>query len=63
MIIVIQNDTIQKKTRNKLRSKIKIKHWIIRAVELYELCNLRFADDIDLVVGSNTELQELSNKL
>ena len=31
MIILIQNDTIQK-TRNKLRSKIKIKHWIIRAV-------------------------------
>ena len=33
MIIVRKNDTIQKKTRNKRRSKIKIKHWIIRAVE------------------------------
>ena len=33
MITVRQNETIQKKTRNKRRSKIKIKHWIIRAVE------------------------------
>ena len=27
------------------------------------LCNLRFADDIDLLAGSNTELQELTDKL
>jgi exonuclease III len=27
------------------------------------LCNLRFADDIDLLAGSNEELQELSDKL
>ena len=33
MITVRQNDTIQKKTRNKRRSKIKIKHWILRAIE------------------------------
>ena len=28
-----------------------------------ELCNLIFADDLDLMVGSNTELQKLTNKL
>ena len=33
------------------------------AVGGYELCNLKFADDIDLMAGSNTELQELINKL
>ena len=27
------------------------------------LCNLKFADDIDLLTGSNTELQELTDKL
>ena len=27
------------------------------------LCNLRFADDIDLLAGSNKELQELTDKL
>ena len=27
------------------------------------LCNLRFADDIDLMAGSNTELQDLTDKL
>ena len=27
------------------------------------LCNLRFADDIDLLAGSETELQELTNRL
>ena len=27
------------------------------------ICNLRFADDIDLMAGSNTELQDLTNKL
>ena len=27
------------------------------------ICNLRFADDIDLMGGSNTELQDLTNKL
>ena len=27
------------------------------------ICNLHFADDIDLMVGSNSELQELTNKL
>ena len=32
---VRKNDTIQK-TRHLRRSKIKIKHWIIRAVEIYE---------------------------
>ena len=26
------------------------------------ICNLCFADDIDLIVGSNSELQELTNK-
>ena len=32
MITVRQNDMIQTKTRNKQRSKIKIKNWIIRAL-------------------------------
>ena len=27
------------------------------------ICNLRFADDINLMVGSNSELQELTKKL
>ena len=27
------------------------------------ICNLRFADDIDLTAGSNGELQDLTNKL
>ena len=27
------------------------------------LCNLKFADDIDLFAGSSKELQELSDKL
>ena len=27
------------------------------------LCNIRFTDDIDLIVGSNDELQTLTNKL
>ena len=27
------------------------------------VCNLRFADDIDLMGGSNTELQDLTNRL
>ena len=27
------------------------------------ICDLRFADDIDLMAGSNTELQDLTNKL
>lgn len=27
------------------------------------LCNLRFADDIDLMAGNNTELQDLTNRL
>ena len=27
------------------------------------ICNLRFADDIDLMDGSNGELQDLTNKL
>ena len=27
------------------------------------VCNLRFADDIDLIAGSNAELQDLTNKL
>ena len=27
------------------------------------ICNLRFADDIDLVDGSNSELQNLTNRL
>ena len=34
VITVRQNDMIQK-TRNKLRSKIKIKHWIILAVDKF----------------------------
>ena len=34
VITVRQNGTIQK-TRNKRRSKIKIKNWIIRAVDKY----------------------------
>ena len=38
-------------------------HCIIIAVEGYELCNLRFADDIDLMARSNTKLQSLTNKL
>ena len=33
------------------------------SVGLYELCNLRFSDDIDLMAGSNTELQKFTNKL
>ena len=33
------------------------------AVRGYELCNLRFVDNIDLMAVSNTELQELINKL
>ena len=28
-----------------------------------EITNLRFADDIDLIAGSNAELQTLTNKL
>ena len=27
-----------------------------------EISNLRFADDIDIIVGSNAELQELTNR-
>ena len=27
------------------------------------ICNLHFADDIDLMAGSNSDLQELTNKL
>ena len=27
------------------------------------VCNLRFADDIDLMGGTNNELQDLTNKL
>ena len=27
------------------------------------LCNLRFADDIDLIAGSNSELQDLTDRL
>ena len=27
------------------------------------ISNLRFADDIDLIAGSNTELHELKNRL
>ena len=27
------------------------------------MCNLRFADDIDLIGGSNGELQDLTNRL
>ena len=29
----------------------------------FPLSNLRFADDIDLIAGSNKELQELTDKL
>ena len=32
-------------------------------VTMFELYNLRFADDIDLMAGSNIELQEFKNKL
>ena len=38
-------------------------HYITIAVGGYELCNLRFADIIDLMAGSNTELQELTHTL
>ena len=38
-------------------------HYITISVGRYELYNLRFSDDIDLMRGSNTELQELTNKL
>ena len=33
------------------------------SVGVRRICNLRFADDIDLLGGSNAELQELTDKL
>ena len=38
-------------------------HYSTIVVGGYELCDLRFAEDIDLMAGSNTELQKLTNKL
>ena len=33
------------------------------AVVGYNICNLRFADDIDLMPGSISELQQITDKL
>ena len=38
-------------------------HHISISIGGRSICNLRFADDIDLMSGSNGELQDLTNKL
>ena len=52
MITVRQNDTIQKKTRNKPRSKINIKHWIIRAVYKALYNSVLLTDNVIFKLGS-----------
>ena len=39
------------------------KHSITHPSPLVNICNLRFADDIDLMGGSSGELQDLTNRL
>ena len=38
-------------------------HHTSTSIDRRPICNLRFADDIDLMGGSNGELQDLTNRL